>query len=243
LLKAIKNGLGCKLARPDIPELWSLIQKILYVAVVCVITACSGNDGVQVTSPDSINPEHAQIDPDLPFEPLVSGAATGSPREIGQWSEVIEWPLVPVSVANLPDGRLLTYSGGERRTWGGSEQSYTAVWDPETGEFVERFHDGHNMFCAGLAMTGDGQVMVTGGRNSGASKWASLFDYRETQWTQIDNMASGGRWYPGVMTMGDGSILSMMGDASNRRNPDLWHPEDRWQLVALGNACSGWKCI
>ena len=65
--------------------------------------------------------------------------------------------------ANLPDGRILTWSGSERETWPTDEQTYSATWDPETGEFVEVLHEGHNMFCAHLALTENGEVFVTGG--------------------------------------------------------------------------------
>ncbi len=87
------------------------------------------------------------------------------PQVTGQWGPVIAWPQVAVSAANLPDGRILTWSGSERRTWPTTEQTYSSTWDPETGAFFEVFHDSHNMFCAHLAMMADGQVFVNGGRN------------------------------------------------------------------------------
>jgi len=91
-------------------------------------------------------------------EPVL-GAATGTPAEIGSWGPVLDWPHVAVSMATLPDGQVLTYSGSERRTWPTTEQTYSAVWNPATGVFQENLHQGHNMFCAAMSMTSDGQVL------------------------------------------------------------------------------------
>ncbi len=148
----------------------------------------------------------------------------------GQWGPVIPWPHVAVSAANLPDGRILTWSGSERATWPSTEQTYSGTWDPETGEFVEIFHDGHNMFCAHLAMAEDGRVFVNGGRNQTNSPWTSLFDYRDSSWTQIENMESGGRWYPTTIALTDGNIFTAIGTATNQRYPDKWDPDAGWAI-------------
>lgn len=153
------------------------------------------------------------------FEPLAG------PEEIGEWGNVKDWPLVPVSMANLPDGRILTYSGSERRSWPTTEQTYSTIWDPVTDSFTERLHTGHNMFCGTLSMLDDGKVFVNGGRNSSNSPWVTTFDYQTTQWTPMDNMASGGRWYATTLTLGDGNVLTSMGSSTNTKNPDLWSPQ------------------
>ncbi len=149
----------------------------------------------------------------------------------GEWGPVIAWPHIPVSAANLPDGRILTWSGSERDTWPTDEQTYSATWNPETNEFIEIFHDGHNMFCAHLAMMEDGQVFVNGGRNQTNSPWTSLFDYRDDQWTQIEDMATGGRWYAVTLAMPNGEIITNMGTASNFRNPEKWSEEGSWEVL------------
>ncbi|MFK8081372.1 MAG: galactose oxidase-like domain-containing protein [Granulosicoccus sp.] len=154
-----------------------------------------------------------------------------TPAEIGQWGEVLDWPLVAVSMANLPDGRILTYSGSERRTWPTTEQTYSATWDPMTGQFDETLHLGHNMFCAATTMTDDGKVFVNGGRNQGNSPWTSLYDSTTNNWTQIENMSSGGRWYPTSLALGNGNILTAMGSSTNVRNPDLWSKNTGWRVL------------
>ncbi|MFK7995098.1 MAG: galactose oxidase-like domain-containing protein [Granulosicoccus sp.] len=154
-----------------------------------------------------------------------------TPSQIGQWGDILDWPLVAVSMANLPDGRILTYSGSERRTWPTTEQTYSATWDPMTGQFDETLHLGHNMFCAATSMTDDGKVFVNGGRNQGNSPWTSIYDSTTNNWTQIENMSSGGRWYPTSLALGNGNILTAMGSSTNVRNPDLWSKETGWRVL------------
>jgi len=149
---------------------------------------------------------------------------------VGQWGPVIAWPHVAVSAANLPDGRVLTWSGSERATWPSTEQTYSGTWDPASGEFVEIFHGGHNMFCAHLAMAEDGRVFVNGGRNQTNSPWTSLFDYRDNTWEQVENMASGGRWYPTTIALTDGDMFTAIGTATNQRNPDRWDFTSGWRV-------------
>ena len=44
-------------------------------------------------------------------------------------------------------------------------------------------------------------------------------------------MASGGRWYPSTLTLGDGKIMTAMGSSSNTRNPDVWDPDAGWSVL------------
>ena len=157
-------------------------------------------------------------------------AAPEDPHEGGQWSPLIDWPHIAVSAANLPDGRVLTWSGSERETWPTTEQTYSATWDPATNEFIEVFHEGHNMFCAHLAMLEDGRVFVNGGRNQTNSPWTSLFDYRDNGWVQIENMASGGRWYPTTVALADGDVFTAIGTASLAQYPERWDAGSGWQI-------------
>ncbi len=211
-----------------------------------LVTACDG--GVSLSYESNSNPDD-QVDAALLAEMYaleghipepesdeganepVLGAAQGPSNVIGSWGPVLPWPFVSVSMAHLPDGRILTYSGSERRTWPAAEQTYSAIWDPQTGTFSENFYRGHNMFCGALTSTADGRVLVNGGRNGGNSPWTSLFDYRDENWHAAGNMASGGRWYPTTLSLGNGKVLTGMGSSTNVRNPDLWDPDEGWQVL------------
>lgn len=157
-------------------------------------------------------------------------AGPDDPWEGGQWGPVIPWPHIAVSAANLPDGRILTWSGSERDTWPTTEQTYSATWDPSTNVFEEIFHPTHNMFCAHLAMLEDGRVFVNGGRNQTNSPWTSIFDFRNDEWIQIENMESGGRWYPTTIATAEGDIFTAIGTASLQRYPESWDVDNGWQI-------------
>jgi hypothetical protein len=149
----------------------------------------------------------------------------------GQWSDVIPWPHIAVSAANLPDGRVLTWSGSDRTVWPTAEKTYSATFNPQTNRFVELLQQGHNMFCSHLAMTDEGKVLVNGGRNGSNSPWTSLFDFRNNQWTAAQNMATGGRWYPTTLALPSGEVMTAMGSASNVNNPEKWSAAQGWQVL------------
>lgn len=87
----------------------------------------------------------------------------------GRWSPIYNSSVVPVGAANLPDGRILGWSAYARTAFaGGSGQTYTTTFDPNTNSFSEGLvtNTGHDMFCPGTANLADGRIMITGGNNS-----------------------------------------------------------------------------
>jgi galactose oxidase len=71
---------------------------------------------------------------------------------------------------------------------------------------------GFNLFCAGHTFLADGKLLVAGGHiadGQGEPK-ATIFDPTTKTWRRIDNM-NGGRWYPTVVALPDGSVLVSSG--------------------------------
>ncbi|PPJ60657.1 hypothetical protein CBER1_03631 [Cercospora berteroae] len=102
---------------------------------------------------------------------LVAKTPSGnSPKNLGKWSNIIPFPLVPAAVAALPDGRLLTWSSGLRNMHGLGQygRTYSAYYDPKTGAVTERLvsNTNHDMFCPGISSAFDGSVVVTGGSST-----------------------------------------------------------------------------
>lgn len=152
------------------------------------------------------------------------------PHEGGSWGPVIAWPHVAVSMANLPDGRVLTWASNERdRFPAGPEFTYAATWDPATGTFLELPHPSHDMFCASLVMTEDGKVFITGGRNMSKSPWTTVFDFRDNTWTHLPNM-NRGRWYPTSVALPTGGVFIAVGEGGGQF-PELYTPGSGWQLL------------
>src|SRR4051812_38955681 len=59
-----------------------------------------------------------------------------NPHDVGQWGPVVNWPVVAVHAALLPNGKVLAYdSMGDNATESYTAQDHTraTVWDPATG--------------------------------------------------------------------------------------------------------------
>jgi len=149
----------------------------------------------------------------------------------GAWTPLIPWgPHIPVSAANLPDGRLLTFAGDGRTTWDGSDSrfSYAAVWDPKTGAFVESNNGLHDMFCGGITSMTDGRVLVNGGDSCNGS--TSIFDWRTNRWTSVSFM-NDTRWYNPSVTLPDGGVFTVTGSGTGGATAERWDSASGWRRL------------
>ena len=148
----------------------------------------------------------------------------------GTFSAVQPWPFIPVSAANLPDGRIVAWASNERTSFpSGPEFTYTGIWDPQTDQFTEIPHPSHDMFCSHHVMLEDGKVFVSGGRNQGNSPWTSTFDYETEEWVQLPNM-NRGRWYPTSVFMPDGRVVTSIGSGGGN-TAEVWNGTNDWSLL------------
>lgn len=149
------------------------------------------------------------------------------------WSGPIDMPLVAVAAANLPDGKILTWSAYSKVQFGGEHgRTYTAIFDPETGNSTEALisNTGHDMFCPGIAMMPDGKVMVTGGSNSGAT---SIYNPISDQWNVAPRMKIP-RGYHSMTPLSDGSVFTLGGSWSGgvgSKGAEIWDPSGSWNLL------------
>jgi Galactose oxidase-like, Early set domain/Bacterial Ig domain len=141
----------------------------------------------------------------------------GGPQDIGDWGPVVDWPVVGVHVALLPNGKVLAYDSiGDNATESYPVQDHTraTVWDPVTGTQTPVDVDtGFNIFCSGLAHLIDGRIFTAGGNKDQALNGivqTHLFDPATNSWTLGPNMAAG-RWYPTVTPLNNGEMLITSG--------------------------------
>jgi galactose oxidase-like protein len=171
---------------------------------------------------DASTPKTAQEERALTRQTLTATAADaraaaaavpGAPDDIGTWSAPVDWPVVGVHVALLPNGKVLAYdSVGDHATesYPVQDHSRATVWDPDTGTQTDvRVNTGFNIFCSGLAHLLDGSIFVAGG-NKDASlhgiDQTHTFDPASNTWTVGTRMAYE-RWYPTVTGLRDGEML------------------------------------
>src|SRR3954453_1218022 len=89
-----------------------------------------------------------------------AAAVAGAPQDVGQWGPVVDWPVLGVHVALLPNGKVLAYDSiGDNATESYPLQNTTraTVWDPVTdSQTPVNLNLGYNVFCSGLAHLIDG---------------------------------------------------------------------------------------
>ena len=178
---------------------------------------------------------HAEED-EIRVRKITGGKAfLGKPKENlnvaenGQWSAVIPWPHVAVSAAVLRDGRILTWASNKKNAFPSKKEfTYTATWDPNTGEFSEIPHEGHDLFCGHQVILNDGRIFVNGGRN--LVKTTSIFNPANNQWEIVQPM-NRGRWYPTSVVLPDNRVLTMLGWGGGKY-PEIWSENIGWKVLS-----------
>ena len=141
----------------------------------------------------------------------VAGSAT-----VGEWATPQTWPIVPVHLHQLLDGRVLA--------WGKFGDPY--VWNPSDNTFTA-YPSGTNLFCSGHAPLADGRLFVAGGHisdNHGLPD-ANIFDPKTSTWTALPPM-KWGRWYPTVTELPSGQVVVVGGRDQNGvtvTTPEVWN--------------------
>lgn len=124
-----------------------------------------------------------------PNRPVASGS-TAPARQDGSWTAVSGVPAAAWSAALLPTGKVLLFQSGMP----------TVLWDPKTREFTRTAAPSANLFCAGLALLGDGRLLTAGGHVTNGShqavrglKSAEVFDPWTQRWARLPDMIGGER--------------------------------------------------
>jgi YVTN family beta-propeller protein len=192
-------------------------------------TALQAHDGTDHVAEDENAAQLAQTYAPFEVAPETINAPTQTDFDVmGSWGPVINWPHIPVSAANLADGRILTWASNQRDAFpSGTEFTYATVWNPVTNTFTDAPHDSHDMFCSHQVVLEDGRVFVSGGRNHVPT--TSVFDSATNTWTVLENM-NRGRWYPTSAALPDGGVLTAIG-SSGGNFPEVWHPGLGWKLL------------
>jgi Domain of unknown function (DUF1929) len=183
----------------------------------------------------------------------------------GKWGSRFDWgkdtdgnpntnnSLIATHAANLPDGRVVSWSAWDSLTFGiiaGERHDYSEgfVWNPKAGtgpsSFTEADDDGggtlnqnlgHDMFCAGLAMSPDGLVIGIGGGTNASLRRVSFFDFRNSDWAHGPTISKD-RWYPTAVALPDGRTFTALGDDSRDSAEILSANRSSWQQVGADDA-------
>ena len=139
-------------------------------------------------------------------------SATGQVATQGQWTTLpFLMPINPVHMALMHNGQVLIVSGS------GNLPSNTnfaaAVWDPQSGNLTTQSL-AWDMFCNGMAILPDGRPLIVGGTLQFDPFFGQLatsaYDPATGTFTDQQSMAHG-RWYPTVISLSDGSLMTFSG--------------------------------
>ena len=157
---------------------------------------------------------------------VLASDAHAQPQIEGQWGTPIAWPEIAVSAANLPDGRVLTWSSELENDFPAtSEFTHASIFDPATGNFVTADSNFHDMFCAGISMLEDGTVLASGGNPF--DRRTSAFDPTTMQW-QPAALMNFNRWYGTSLVLATNQVFqtfALAGGATSERYDaaqDFW---------------------
>ena len=160
--------------------------------------------------PEHMPPMEELLVPAQPMLDPVDAAKHG-------WWEMLpcEAPILTVHAALMHTGKILFFAGS------GNDELYTtgfrsAVYDYRNGEFTMP-PTPTDVFCAGQSFLPDGRLLVAGGTERYdpfvGLKSALIFDPLSERWTFVQPMKNG-RWYPTLITLGDGRVMATSGGGS-----------------------------
>lgn len=159
---------------------------------------------------------------------VVSAALLGlSACGVGTWeTNATPSPVRAIHVAVLQTGKVLLVAGSGNNVDAFKAGEFkTSIWDPTTNTFTS-VATPWDAFCAGHAQLADGRLLVAGGTNGyesaqtnntfSGSRKAYAFNPETSTYDALPSMTTA-RWYPTLLTLGDGSVLTLAGQGSDGR--------------------------
>jgi hypothetical protein len=149
-------------------------------------------------------------------------------------------PILPIHAALFRTNKVLfgARSGNDANNVG--ETKGAAVWDITTGTFTRPVTPTNtaglplDIFCGGHSFRSDGRLMFAGGTLRydpfKGLRESLFFDPTTEQWVSAPLMNLG-RWYPTLLTLGDGKIFAVSGydiNGSLALNPEIFARSTGW---------------
>jgi galactose oxidase-like protein/glyoxal oxidase-like protein len=155
-------------------------------------------------------------------------AADASASTAGVFGAPVTWPLIPIHVILLPDGRVMSY--GTSATGKQGAQLIYDVWDPSLGTnsnahlvlpnstSTDIFCSSQSLMLSGEVLTSGGDLTVNGARNS-ANNHTTIFSPSANTLTSNTPMTYA-RWYPTLLGLPNGQLAVFGG----RQNVGVLNP-------------------
>lgn len=166
----------------------------------------------------------------------------------GAFGTPFTWPIIPIHIVLLPDGRVLSY-GSDETGLQGALLKYT-VWDPAqgtgSGAFTMLTNSTHtDVFCGGFSvMAGSGDVLLAGGNLTDYSPngiWNNSIDATNIFSPGTNTLVNQPsmtykRWYPTLIGLSTGELLVLGGRLTQFPDvgvatPEIYSEGQGWRLL------------
>lgn len=205
-------------------QMRSQVRSLSVAWLILTLMACANNTV----------PPVKQDDPGGDQPPFVSS----EPK--GKWGAVLEFPIVPISAALMPNGKVVTWSSWDRYAFSGDtaqrNKTFTATFDPNDDSVSERLvtETTHDMFCPGTALLSDGRLLVNGGGPYITT--TSVYSSANNSWMNTGDM-NRKRWYNSSVTLPNGNVFTLGGITASGGDPStIVEAGERWNG-------SGWAML
>ncbi|KAL2204489.1 galactose oxidase [Sarocladium strictum] len=167
---------------------------------------------------------------------LYTATAKTQNTATGTWGATLDFPVVPAAAfIDPPTGKVIVWSAWRYDDFSGGNRGYTltSTWDPATNVISQRTiqNTRHDMFCPGISMDGNGQMVVTGGNDAART---SLYDPATESWISAPDMKIA-RGYQSSVTLSDGRIFTIGGSWSGgefNKPGEIYDPvAKQWTLL------------
>jgi phosphodiesterase/alkaline phosphatase D-like protein len=151
-------------------------------------------------------------------------AAAADPGQVGSWSAVQNYPVVPVSMGITPDGKIVAWDQANAAPYFGPvpHNGPAMVLDPTTGTITRSINVAPStMFCSLITSLPDGRLAIIGGGSgsNAASSKVQIYD-GDSQTFSVAGEMERTRWYPGGDIDARGNVLVAGGTSTGIEKVD-----------------------
>ncbi len=212
------------------------LRALTAIAAAALLASCGGGDP---STPATQSPQDGSMQ--KAQRVLVpTGAIPTDAGTKGMWSPIVNWPLIAVHTALLPDGRLLTYG---TKTNGQQTGFFSYdVWDPQGG--LDGGHltldntTGTDIFCSSQTLLPDGSgVFIAGGDNWTGSATTNTGNNNSNLFSNSGNTLTRGpnmnraRWYSSSITLLNGDTY-VQGGSGGTDFPEVRAANGNFRLLS-----------
>ncbi len=157
--------------------------------------------------------------------------AAGDPQLQGDWSPVMDWPVMAIHAHLMPNGKVLAWDASPddadqvTEVRAGSKGTRVMLWDPISNQIDSNVNtpslnpDPTILFCSGHAHLPDGRLFTAAGTIGPGNNPITdikVFDSTTNTWLSGPNMTYA-RWYPTVTALPNGEMLITSGILSGQQ--------------------------